>query len=142
MSASAPVVLVTGAARRIGAAIARRLHADGYSVALHCNHSRDDADALAGELDAQRADSTLVLQGDLADAALLPTLIADTVARFGRLDALVNNAAAFAPTSFDATGADAFDALMATNARAPFLLAQAAAPHLRERRGAIVNIGD
>ena len=142
MSASAPVALVTGAARRIGAAIARRLHADGYAVALHCNRSREAADALAADLDAQRAGSVHVLQGDLADATVLPTLVEDTVAQFGRLDALVNNAAAFAPTAFDATSADAFDALMATNARAPFLLAQAAAPHLRAARGAIVNIGD
>ena len=142
MSASAPVVLVTGAARRIGAAIARRLHADGYAVALHCHRSRDDADALAAELDARRAGSTRVLQGDLADAAVLPTLIDGTVAHFGRLAALVNNAAAFAPTAFHDTDAAAFDALMATNARAPFLLAQAAAPHLRAARGAIVNIGD
>jgi len=142
MSASAPVVLITGAARRIGAAIARRLHADGYAVALHCQHSRDDADALAAGFEAQRAATACVLQGDLKDAAVLPALVEHTVARFGRLDALVNNAAAFAPTPFDATGAEEFDALMATNARAPFLLAQAAAPHLRAARGAIVNIGD
>lgn len=142
MSASAPVVLVTGAARRIGAAIVRRLHADGYAVALHCRRSRDEADALAAGLEAQRTGSVVVLQGDLADAGIVPGLVEATVARFGRLDALVNNAATFAPTAFAATDAHAFDALMATNARAPFLLAQAAAPHLRAARGAIVNIGD
>lgn len=142
MSASAPVVLVTGAARRIGAAIVRRLHADGYAVALHCRRSRDEADALAAGLEAQRPGSVVVLQGDLADAGIVPGLVEATVARFGRLDALVNNAATFAPTAFAATDAEAFDALMATNARAPFLLAQAAAPHLRAARGAIVNIGD
>lgn len=142
MSASAPVVLVTGAARRIGAAIVRRLHADGYAVALHCRRSRDEADALAAGLEAQRPGSVVVLQGDLADAGIVPGLVEATVSRFGRLDALVNNAATFAPTAFAATDADAFDALMATNARAPFLLAQAAAPHLRAARGAIVNIGD
>lgn len=142
MSASAPVVLVTGAARRIGAAIVRRLHADGNAVALHCRRSRDEADALAAGLEAQRPGSVVVLQGDLADAGIVPGLVEATVARFGRLDALVNNAATFAPTAFAATDADAFDALMATNARAPFLLAQAAAPHLRAARGAIVNIGD
>lgn len=142
MSSNAPVVLVTGAARRIGAAIARRLHADGHAVALHCHRSRDAADALAAELDASRAGCSCVLQADLADASAVPLLVADTVARFGRLDGLVNNAAAFAPTALAATDAAAFDALMATNARAPFLLAQAAAPHLRSLRGAIVNIGD
>lgn len=142
MSASAPVALVTGAARRIGAAIVRRLHADGYAVALHCHRSRGDADALAGALETQRPGTTHVLQGDLADAAVLPGLVENTLARFGRLDALVNNAAAFAPTAFESTDAAGFDALMATNARAPFLLAQAAAPHLRAAHGAIVNIGD
>ena len=138
----APVVLVTGAARRIGAAIARRLHADGYAVAVHCQRSRAEADALAAELESMRIDSTVVLQADLADASALPGLVDAAVARFGRLDALVNNAAAFAPTALDATDAAAFDALMAINARAPFLLAQAAAPHLRTTGGAIVNIGD
>lgn len=139
---TAPVALVTGAARRIGAAIARRLHVGGYDIALHCHRSRSDADALAAELTAARPGSVRVLQADLADATSLAGLLASTIACFGRLDALVNNAAAFAPTAFEATDAGTFDALMATNARAPFLLAQAAAPHLRASRGAIVNIGD
>lgn len=142
MSEPPPVVLVTGAARRIGAAIARRLHADGYAVALHCHRSRDEADALAAELGTARPGSARVLQGDLANASALPALVDGVVAGFGRLDGLVNNAAAFAPTAFESTRAEAFDALMATNARAPFLLAQAAAPHLRASGGAIVNIGD
>ena len=135
-------VLVTGAARRIGAVIARRLHADGYAVALHCHRSRDDADALAGELDAQRPGSACVLQGDLAEAAVLPGLVDTTVAHFGRLDALVNNASNFYPTPLGKATAEQWDDLFAVNARAPFLLAQAAAPHLRAARGAIVNIGD
>ncbi|MET0327273.1 MAG: pteridine reductase [Luteimonas sp.] len=137
-----PVVLVTGAARRIGAAIVQRLHGDGYAVAIHCHRSRADADALAAVFESARAGSTCVLEADLADAAALPGLVERTVERFGRLDALVNNAAVFAPTALDATDAAAFDALMAINARAPCLLAQAAAPHLRAARGAIVNIGD
>ncbi len=142
MSDVRSVVLVTGAARRIGAAIASRLHADGAAVVLHCHRSREAAEALAAELDARAPGRTCVVQADLVDAAGLPALVDAAVARFGRLDALVNNAAAFAPTAFEATDAEAFDALMATNARAPFLLAQAAAPHLRAARGAIVNIGD
>lgn len=142
MDTPRPAALVTGAARRIGAAIARRLHADGFDVALHCHRSRTEADALAAELEATRAGSTVVLAADLAAFDRLPELVAHTIGRFGRLDLLVNNAAAFAPTTFGDTTPQAWDALFATNARAPFFLAQAAAPHLRATRGAIVNIGD
>ena len=137
-----PVVLVTGAARRIGAAIARALHAAGFDLALHCRSSRAELDALRGELDAVRPDSTLALQADLADAGAAPALVADTLRRFGRLDGLVNNASAFHPTPLGEITAADWDALFAVNARAPLLLAQAAADALRETRGAIVNLVD
>lgn len=137
-----PAALVTGSARRIGAVIARTLHAAGYDVALHCHRSREEADALAAELEAERPDSTLVLQADLAEFDRLPELVARTVGRFGRLDALVNNASGFEPTAIGTTTPAQWDALLASNARAPFFLAQAAAPHLAARRGAIVNLVD
>jgi pteridine reductase len=139
---SAAVALVTGAARRIGAAIARRLHADGYDLALHYRDSADAMGALAAELEAARTGSVLVLQADLAEFDRLPELVASTVGRYGRLDALVNNASAFFPTPFGATTPQQWDALFAVNARAPYFLAQAAAPHLRAARGAIVNLAD
>ena len=139
---SAAVALVTGAARRIGAAIARRLHADGYDLALHYRDSADAMRALAAELEAARAGSVLVLQADLAEFDRLPELVASTVGRYGRLDALVNNASAFFPTPFGATTPQQWDALFAVNARAPYFLAQAAAPHLRAAHGAIVNLAD
>ena len=139
---SRPVALITGTARRIGAVIARALHAAGYDVALHCRRSRTQLDALIAELESTRADSTLALQADLADAARLPVLIEQTLTRFGRLDALVNNASVFYPTPLGAITAQQCDELFAVNVRAPLLLAQAAAPHLRETRGAIVNITD
>jgi pteridine reductase len=138
----ASVALVTGAARRIGAAIARRLHADGYDLALHYRDSAEAMRALATELEAARAGSVLVLQADLAEFDRLPELVAGTVGRYGRLDALVNNASAFFPTPFGATTPQQWDALFAVNARAPYFLAQAAAPHLRAARGAIVNLAD
>ena len=141
-TASRPVALVTGAARRLGAAIARRLHAAGYDLALHYRHSTADFDVLAAELQAQRADSVLGLTADLADADALPGLIDATVRRYGRLDALVNNASAFSPTPLGTITAADWDAQFAVNARAPLLLAQAAAPHLRATRGAIVNLVD
>jgi pteridine reductase len=139
---SAAVALVTGAARRIGAAIARRLHADGYDLALHYRDSAEAMRALAAELEAARAGSVLVLQADLAEFDRLPELVASTVGRYGRLDALVNNASAFFPTPFGATTPQQWDALFAVNARAPYFLAQAAAPHLRAAHGAIVNLAD
>ncbi|HEY6893244.1 MAG TPA: pteridine reductase [Rhodanobacteraceae bacterium] len=136
------VALVTGAARRIGAVIARRLHAAGYDVALHARRSRAELDALAAELERARASSTLALEADLGDIGALPRLVSATVDRFGRLDALVNNAAAFYPTPIAAATAAQWDELFATNARAPFFLSQAAAPHLAASSGAIVNIVD
>jgi pteridine reductase len=142
MSENRRVVLVTGAARRIGAVIARTLHGAGYDLALHCRRSRVELDALIGELEAQRAQSTLALEADLADAERLPDLVAAAVARFGRLDVLVNNASLFYATSVGSISAAQCDELFRVNARAPLLLAQAAAPHLKAARGAIVNITD
>lgn len=137
-----PVALVTGAARRIGAVIARRLHAAGYDLALHCRRSRDELDALAHELERARPGSVLVLQADLGELDRLPALVEATVRRFGRLDALVNNASSFFPTPIGSATPAQWDDLFASNARAPFFLAQAAAPHLRAVRGAIVNLTD
>jgi pteridine reductase len=139
---SRPVALVTGAARRIGAAIARRLHAEGHDVALHYRDSGSDAVALAAELESRRRGSTVLVQAELSGFDRLPELVAATLGRFGRLDALVNNASAFFPTPFDSTTPAQWDALFAANARAPFFLSQAAAPHLRATRGAIVNLAD
>ena len=139
---SRPVALVTGGARRIGAAIVRRLHAEGLDIALHFHASSADATALAGELEGRRPGSTLLLQADLAEFDRLPELIAHAIGRFGRLDALVNNASAFFPTAFGQSTPAQWEALFAANARAPFFLSQAAAPHLRATRGAIVNLAD
>ena len=142
MSAAARVALITGSARRIGAAIARTLHAAGYDLALHARRASVDLDALTAELETTRPGSTLTLHADLADVERLPELVAHTVARFGRLDALVNNASSFHPTAIGSTTPLLWDALFASNARAPFFLAQAAAPHLRASGGAIVNLTD
>jgi len=142
MSETHPVALVTGAARRIGAVIARVLHVAGYDVALHYRESRGELDALAGALESRRAHSTMVLQADLADGAQLPGLVDAAVAHFGRLDALVNNASIFHATPLGEITAAQCDEFFAVNARAPLLLAQAAALHLKAARGAIVNITD
>ena len=138
----ARAVLVTGAARRIGAAIARTLHAAGANVALHCHRSRDEAERVAAELNAARARSCVVVQADLLDLDSLPRLADEAAAAFGGLDGLVNNASSFYATPFDRIGPREWDDLIGTNLRAPLFLAKAAAAKLRERRGAIVNIVD
>jgi pteridine reductase len=138
----APVALVTGAARRVGAVIARRLHAAGYAIALHHRGAADAALAVQAELERARPGSTLLLQAELAEFDRLPEVVARTVGKFGRLDALVNNASAFYPTPIGTTTPAMWDELFASNARAPFFLAQAAAPHLRAARGGIVNLVD
>ena len=121
------IALVTGAARRIGAAIARRLHAEGFDLALHYRHSQADMQAL---------------QADLAAFDRIPELVARTMGHFGRLDLLVNNASSFYPTPIGQATPAQWDDLFASNARAPFFLAQAAAPHLKATGGAIVNLVD
>lgn len=137
-----PVVLVTGGARRVGAAIVRHLHGAGCSVAIHYRSSADEAESLAQELNAMRADSASTFAGALEDDATPAALVSAVIARFGHLDGLVNNASAFYPTPIGETTAAQWDDLFAANARAPFFLAQAAAPALREARGGIVNIVD
>lgn len=136
------MVLVTGGARRVGAAIARQLHDAGARLALHCRHSRVAADALAAELNALRPASAAVFQADLLDTAGLPGLVADVVAHFGQIDGLVNNASSFFPTALGEIDEAAWVDLMGSNLKAPLFLTQAAAPWLAERSGAVVNIVD
>ena len=142
MTDTAPVALITGSARRIGAAIARQFHTCGWSVVLHAHTSTTELQQMAFDMDMLRPGSVLALQADLRDADALPDLIDQTVAQFGRLDTLVNNASNFYPTLLGQITAAQWDDLFAVNARAPLLLAQAAAPHLRRRQGSIVNLTD
>ncbi|MEQ1440387.1 SDR family oxidoreductase [Fontimonas sp. SYSU GA230001] len=135
------MVLITGAARRIGAAIARALHADGCNVLIHARGSIAEAHALVSELNAARADSATALCADLREAAQIERLAAAAHARWQRLDALVNNASTYYRTPFGSIGAEQIDDLLATNLRAPLLLAQACAARLADG-GSIVNIID
>lgn len=136
------VILITGAARRIGARIAQRLHAQGANIILHYRSSRAEADALRQELQRQRADSVALVNADLQASADLPRLIEDAVAAFGRLDALINNASAFYPTPIGAVSESQWDELLGINLKAPFFLSQAAAAQLRQCHGSIVNLVD
>lgn len=136
------IVLVTGAARRIGAAIVTRLHAEGARIAIHYRGSAAEAEALAASLNASRADSAATFQADLLDVGGLPGLVANVVAWGGRLDALVNNASTFYPTPLGEITEEHWQDLVGSNFKAPLFLSQAAAPHLRDAGGAIVNIVD
>lgn len=142
-SASAsPVILVTGAARRIGAEIIRHFHAQGYRVLIHCRHSVDDANALAAACNHQKPDSAVVLQQDLSSAATAAELAAQAMQVWQRVDVLVNNASAFYPTPVGKISASDWDALVNSNAKAPLFLSQALAPTLRASQGCIINLTD
>jgi pteridine reductase len=139
---SGKVALVTGGAKRVGAAIARRLHREGANLMLHYRGSEREARALRVELNAARADSVALVQADLLDVAGLSEIVRNTLGRFERLDALINNASAFFPTPVGEITQANWDSLIGANLRAPLFLAQAAAPHLKKTGGAIVNITD
>jgi len=136
------VVLVTGGAKRVGAAICRLLHARGASVMLHHRASVQEARELQFELNAKRADSVALIQADLLNGASLPDLVKTTLGRFERLDILINNASSFFPTAIGEITEKSWDDLIGTNLKAPLFLSQAAAPELRKRHGCIVNIID
>ncbi|MBI1394363.1 MAG: pteridine reductase [Betaproteobacteria bacterium] len=136
------VALITGGARRVGAATARLLHAGGARLMVHFRSSTDEARALQAELNALRADSVAITRADLLNMAHLPALVSETVARFGRLDVLVNNASSFFPTPVGEITEAHWDDLVGTNLKTPLFLSQAAAPHLKRTQGCIVNIVD
>jgi len=141
-SLESKVALVTGAARRLGAAIARRLHAAGASVVIHYRGADDAAAALERELNAARAGSAVRVKGDLLAPVAPQALVGAALQRFARLDFLVNNASAFYPTRLGEIESGHWEELIGSNLRAPLFLAQAAAPHLQLAGGAIVNIAD
>jgi pteridine reductase len=134
--------LVTGAAKRIGAAIARRLHAAGANVVLHYRGAEAEATALEAELNAARAGSATKVKADLLAPIAPRLLLGSALERFGRLDVLVNNASSFYPTAIGSIEAGHWDELIGSNLRAPLFIAQEAAPAIRKQRGAIVNIVD
>ncbi len=134
--------LITGAGRRVGAAITRSLHAEGAGVAIHYRGSAREATALAAELNGQRKESALTVQADLLDTGHLRQLIDSVVGQAGRLDILVNNASSFYPTPLPEITEAQWTDLLGTNLKAPVFLAQAALPHLKASHGVIINIVD
>jgi pteridine reductase len=142
MHSESAVVFITGAGKRVGAALACMLHKKGYRIALHYRHSATEAMALAEQLNAQRANSCLLLQADLNNSVARDALIPHIIGHFGRLDVLINNASSFSPTPIGEASDAHWDDLFNSNARAAFFLSQAAAPYLRAEHGCIVNIAD
>ena len=136
------VVLISGGAKRVGAAICRELHAHGANLMIHYNTSIQEARALQAELNLQRANSVAIIQGDLLNIAVLPSLVNETIQHFGRLDVLINNASSYYPTEIDQINEENWHDLVGSNLKAPMFLAQAAAPELRKNHGCIINITD
>jgi pteridine reductase len=134
--------LVTGAARRIGAAIAEVLHSHGVNVAIHYRGSEADAAELSAKLNRRRADSAHIFQSDLAADGAPASLVEDVLDWSERLDILVNNASSFYPTPLGTITEDQWLELIGSNLKAPLFLSQAAIPHLRSSHGVIVNIID
>ena len=141
-TATRPLALVTGSARRIGADISRLLHANGYDLALHYRESEKDAGLLCAELNELRYDSAFTLRADLRNIDEVEKLFEKLAVRHDGLQVLVNNASAFYPTEFSATTVEEWDDLIDTNLKAPFFLSQHAAKFLQANGGSIVNIVD
>jgi pteridine reductase len=141
-SLTGKTVLITGGARRVGAAIARMLHGAGANLVIHYRKSATEAASLADELNAARARSTMIFQADLLDLGNLPSLVEFAVRSFGSLDVLVNNASTFYPTKIGEITPKAWDDLMGSNLKAPLFLSQAAAPALKKSGGLIINLVD
>jgi pteridine reductase len=134
--------LVTGGARRVGAAIARRLHGAGARVLLHYRDSEADAAQLAAELNRAREGSAATVKAELLAPIAPKVLVAAAIERFGRLDLLVNNASSFFPVPLGEIEASHWEELVGSNLRAPLFISQEAAPQLARNKGAIVNIID
>lgn len=135
-------VLITGAAVRVGAAMARAFHAAGANLVLHYRSSVAQAQKLAEELEVLRRGSTQLVRANLLDTTYLPTIVQSALTAFGRLDVLVNNASSFYPTPVGSITEQQWQDLMGSNVKAPLFLSQAAAPHLRVVKGQIINIVD
>ncbi len=136
------VALVTGGARRIGAAIVQQLHQSGYCVVIHCHTSQLEAYALAQQLNEQHHGSAHVIVQELQQFGATTRLIAEVERHFGRLDVLVNNASVFVRTPEGICSEEQWDNLFATNVKVPYLLSMAAYPLLAKQQGCIINITD
>lgn len=138
----AKVILITGAAKRIGAEIARVFHRHGYRIIIHYHRSSDEAESLAQQLNTKRPNSAATLAANLTDSSQIKPLAANAESTFGRIDVLLNNASSFFPTDFGNTSETAWEELLGSNLRGAFFLSEALSPTLQKHRGCIINIVD
>jgi pteridine reductase len=136
------VALITGAAHRIGATIARTLHAEGMNIVVHYRQSREGAQKLQAELNGIRAESCVLIQANLHETRKITEMVREATKAWGRIDAIINNASSFYPTPMGKIDETAWDDLIGSNLKAPLFLCQAAAPQLKKNHGCIVNIVD
>jgi len=142
MSETQKIALITGAARRIGAEIAKELHAAGYGVVVHYRYSSDEAAKLVAALNILRSNSTWMVQGDIQLIDDIKRMVDEAVSINGRLDAVINNASSFYPTPVGGVDDIQWNDLMGINLKAPFFVSQEAFPALKQSQGCIVNIVD
>ncbi|MFG1496085.1 pteridine reductase [Saccharospirillum sp. HFRX-1] len=138
----APVVVITGAAKRVGAQMAHTFHQAGFRVVVHYRSSQNDAETLVADLNQQRDNSAQAIQSTLNNADIINEFAQLASAAFGRLDVLINNASAFFPTAFGEIEEADLDRLLHSNLRLPILLTQALAPELTKAKGAVINMVD
>lgn len=140
--ATTQVALITGAAKRIGATLSRKLHEQGYNLILHYRRSSADADLLLTELNEIRPGSVIKLQADLNDMAAVGKLAKSAISEWGGIDLLVNNASSFYPTPIENSTQDQWDELINSNLRAPYFLCSALSKTLKDNKGCIINMID
>ncbi|MES2824121.1 MAG: pteridine reductase [Pseudomonadota bacterium] len=137
-----PVALITGAAKRIGAEVARFLHANNFNVVIHYRRSQNEAEQLVASLNRIRANSAVSFQADLTNTKEIELLVRHAVAYWARIDTLINNASSFYPTTIGKVTNNEWEDLMSSNVKAPFFLAQALASELIKNHGCIINMTD
>ena len=135
-------ILITGAAKRVGAKMVEVLHSNGFNIVIHYNSSSEDASNLSAKLNQQRAGSSIIIGGNLTDDSAIETLIPNVIEQTGRLDVLINNASTFYPTPIENITLNDWDNLLGTNLKAPLFLSKHAAKYLKDSEGLIINIVD
>ena len=135
-------ILITGAAKRVGAKMAEVLHSNGFNIVIHYNSSSESANNLSARLNQQRSGSSIIIGGNLTDDSAVESLIPSVVKQTGRLDVLINNASTFYPTPIENITLEDWDNLFGTNLKAPLFLSKHAAKYLKESAGLIINIVD
>tara|TARA_B110000438_G_scaffold69021_1_gene69249 strand:- start:721 stop:1464 length:744 start_codon:yes stop_codon:yes gene_type:complete len=135
-------ILITGAAKRVGAKMAEVLHSNGFNIVIHYNSSSESANNLSARLNQQRSGSSIIIGGNLTDDSAVETLIPSVIEQTGRLDVLINNASTFYPTPIENITLEDWDNLFGTNLKAPLFLSKHAAKYLKDSAGLIINIVD